>query len=173
MTNQWRTLVAKLMNCHLIFAAIRCNHLLVYSDMEALFRILYISTAARPLSDSELRDLLRGSHERNERAGITGMLLYKDEAFMQLLEGPEPAVKTLFEKISKDARHHGVIALLEGPVDCRQFPTSLMAFRDLGRGAAHLPGYSEFLNTPLNGDLFKKDLTKCQRLLLLFKQNVR
>jgi hypothetical protein len=56
----------------------------------------------------------------------------------------------------------------------RQFAESLMAFRDLNHEAVrNTPDYSEFLNVPLDGELFRNDLSKCQRLLFLFKKNMR
>lgn len=142
--------------------------------MGSLFQLVYVSTATTLMSREELRELLKGSHERNARAGITGLLLYKDGQFMQVLEGEESTVRTLFGKISKDSRHHGIITLLQEPVEKRQFPDSLMAFRDLNHESSRrIPGYSEYLNTPLNGESFARDLPKCRRLLLLFKKNIR
>jgi len=141
--------------------------------MGRLFQIVYVSTATAPFNPDELRELLRGSHERNARAGITGLLLYNDGQFMQVLEGEESAVMILFAKINRDPRHHHVISLLHEPILDRQFPESLMSFRDLNHEACRkLPGYSEFLNTPLDADSFARDIPKCQRLLLLFKKNI-
>ena len=140
--------------------------------MGSLFQIVYTSTAAELFSRAELNELLKGSVQRNTRAGITGLLLYKDGTFMQALEGEEPVVIALFAKISRDRRHHHVIPLIHGPIEQRNFPNSAMAFRDLDAPELrNLPGYSEFLNTPLNGDLLAPDIPKCQRLLLLFKEN--
>jgi len=99
--------------------------------MGGLIQIVYISTATKALSRDDLRDLLRGSHERNNRAGITGLLLYKDGQFMQALEGEESTVMALYSKINRDPRHHHVITLLHEQIQERQFPESLMAFRDL------------------------------------------
>ncbi len=54
------------------------------------------------------------------------------------------------------------------------FPGPAMAFRDLDEPELrNMPGYGEFLNTPLSGDLLVYDIPKCQRLLLLFKKNIR
>jgi hypothetical protein len=142
--------------------------------MESLFQVVYTSTAAATFSRAELMAMLKGSVQRNTEAGITGLLLYKDGTFMQVLEGDRAAVTALYAKISRDPRHRNVIPLLQGSIPERQFPNSAMAFRDLETAELrNLPGYSEFLNTPLNGDLFKQDLSKCQRLLLLFKRNIR
>jgi len=140
--------------------------------MRSLFQIVYTSTAAELFSRAELNELLKGSVQRNTRAGITGLLLYNDGTFMQTLEGEEAVVIALFAKINRDPRHHHVIPLIHEPIERRNFSNSAMAFRDLDAPELrNLPGYSEFLNTPLNGDLLAPDIPKCQRLLLLFKEN--
>lgn len=142
--------------------------------MSLLFQLVYMSSATEPFTKDQLRELLKGSHRRNARAGITGLLLYKDGNFMQVLEGEETAVRQLFEKIKQDARHHDIITLLQQSIPERQFSDASMAFRDLNSAESKaIPGYSEFLNTPLDGELMAKDLPRCQRLLLLFKKNIR
>ena len=139
-----------------------------------LFQIVYVSTASEDFSREALLILLKESVERNRRAGITGLLLYKDGSFMQAIEGDEAAVIALFSRISHDSRHHHVIPLVHEPIEERYFPSSAMAFRDLHTtDLKELPGYSEFLNTPLNGELLAADIPKSKRLLLLFKQSVR
>jgi len=141
--------------------------------MGSLFQIVYTSTATESLSSSELKNLLKGSVQRNTRAHITGLLLYKDGTFMQALEGEGQAVIALFSKIIRDPRHHHVVPLTHGQIKRRDFSNSAMAFRDLDAPELRkLPGYSEFLNTPMNGDLLAPDISKSQRLLLLFKENV-
>jgi len=142
--------------------------------MVSLYQIVYTSTATEPFGKTELMELLKGSVRRNTRAGITGLLLYQDGAFIQALEGEKTALMELFEKISHDPRHHHIMRLIQGPIKERDFPNSAMAFRDLDSPELRkLPGYSEFLNTPLNGELLAKDIPTCKRLLLLFKQNIR
>jgi lipopolysaccharide biosynthesis regulator YciM len=142
--------------------------------MANLYQLVYTSTATEPFSKAGLVELLTGSVRRNTRAGITGLLLYQSGTFIQALEGEKQALTDLFEKISRDPRHHHVIRLIQGPIKERNFPDSAMSFRDLNSPELRkLPGYSEFLNTPLNGDALAKDIPACQRLLLFFKQNVR
>lgn len=141
--------------------------------MDRLYQIVYTSTAAENFGRPELVQLLKGSVERNARAGITGLLLYAGGRFMQVLEGEEEAVITLFAKISRDPRHHHVIPLIHEPIERRQFPNSAMAFRDLEAPELRsLPGYSEFLNTPPDKELLAPDISKCHRLLLFFKNNI-
>jgi hypothetical protein len=139
--------------------------------MNQLFRIAYISAASKSFDPAELREMLKESDARNKEAGITGMLLYKDGQFMQVLEGPGEAVTTTFSRISKDPRHHDIKVLLQGAVQERRFPGWSMAFRDLNLpDHQDVPGFSEFLNTPLTGKEFAGDPDRCEKLLLLFKQ---
>ena len=139
--------------------------------MNQLFRIAYISAASKSFDPAELREMLKESNVRNKEAGITGMLLYKDGQFMQVLEGPGEAVTTTFSRISKDPRHHDIKVLLQGAVQERRFPGWSMAFRDLNLpDHQDVPGFSEFLNTPLTGKEFAGDPDRCEKLLLLFKQ---
>ena len=132
-----------------------------------LFQIVYVSSTRGLLSRAELQDLLHHSNASNARLGITGMLLYKDGNVMQVLEGEEKSVRTLFAKISLDPRHSGVLTLLEGPLPARNFGGWSMGFRDLQSPEARaIPGYSEFLNTPLTETLSP---SQSQKLLSFFK----
>ncbi len=65
-----------------------------------MFFLTYVSTATRPFSKTDLSELMTESHENNARLGLTGMLLYKDGNFMQVLEGEEGDVRALYQKIS-------------------------------------------------------------------------
>jgi hypothetical protein len=136
-----------------------------------LFFLTYASSAARPFSGAELEALLAVCRENNARLGVTGMLLYKDGNFMQVLEGEEGNVRALYEKIAADPRHKGEILLQQGYEKGRQFPEWSMGFRDLGSPEVRgMPAYSEFLNAPLTGKEFSENPTSAQRLLLTFKE---
>ena len=138
-----------------------------------MFSLVYVSSVVPLLSPAELANLLVSSRQNNGNAGITGMLLYKDGNVMQVLEGDEGAVQKLYERIGRDLRHRGVQTLLQGPREQRQFPDWSMGFRDLDAGDLHaMPGYNEFLNTPLTGAEFSSDPSRCQRLLMTFKKNM-
>lgn len=138
-----------------------------------MFFMVYVSSAVNLFSPTELVDLLAKSRQHNKERGITGMLLYKDGNFMQVLEGEESEVRALHAKIQNDPRHRGLITLLQGHQEERQFPNWSMGFRDLASPELQsLAGYNEFLNTSLTGEEFSDDPTRCQRLLLSFKKNM-
>ncbi|MDR3457578.1 MAG: BLUF domain-containing protein [Verrucomicrobiae bacterium] len=137
---------------------------------EKVFFYIYTSTACKPFSQAELCDLLAVSREKNARSGLSGMLLYKFGDFMQMLEGSEPAVRSLVKTIQADPRHDNMVKLLEGYTNERQFPGWYMGFYNLDTEAVRrLPGYTDFINTPLSTGL-SADPTACQRLLEIFKE---
>jgi len=100
---------------------------------ENLVSLVYVSSGTRQMDDSEILDILRASRNKNARLQITGMLLYKDGNFLQVLEGREEALSELMGYIERDNRHRGVITLLKKPLAQRQFPDWSMAFKNLSK----------------------------------------
>ncbi len=142
-------------------------------DQKIFFHI-YVSSAIVAFSDEQLVDLLEVSRQNNASLGITGLLLNQDGNFMQMLEGPEKAVRELANKISKDPRHRGIITLLEGESKHRQFSHWKMGFKNLKSiDAKFIEGYSEFLNIPLSSREFENDPSLAQSLLRIYKSNLR
>lgn len=112
--------------------------------------LVYVSSATRDFSVAELSAMLAAFRENNAHLGITGMLLYKDGHFMQVLEGEAGPLEELFRRIVRDPRHKGVITLLEQEVAGRSFGEWSMAFPDFGSAEVQaLPGFSQFLQTSL------------------------
>lgn len=96
-----------------------------------MFRIMYVSHAARAFEKTELAALHAKARANNRRAGITGMLVYKEGWFVQVLEGEEAAVRRLFAIIQRDSRHGEVCLLAEGTVAGREFADWSMGFQYL------------------------------------------
>ena len=92
---------------------------------------------------------------------------------MQLVEGEEQAVGDLLHVIEQDPRHRGFLILSRNTVAECSFPEWSMGFCDLnGAEVKSIPGYSEFLKTPLTGREFGADPNRCQKLLLCFKRSM-
>ena len=139
-----------------------------------MYRIVYVSSAVDLFSDQALKDLLEKSRQNNHRLDITGMLLYKDGNFMQLLEGPMGAVQSLVAKIKLDPRHRGFIALLQEDKTKREFSDWEMGFTKLdAKTVVDVPGYSDFLDLPLDSEEFLENPSKALKLLLNFKKTMR
>jgi hypothetical protein len=140
---------------------------------DPLFSLVYVSSTTDVMSTPELTALLQQCHTNNAQLGITGMLLYKDGNVMQVLEGEESTVRRVYDRISRDPRHRGLLVLHQGPLQERQFPDWTMGFRDLkATDTINTPGYSEFLNAPLTGAEFSGDPSRYQRLLMTFKKTM-
>ena len=135
-----------------------------------LLSLIYVSSAKELLSPDELLALLQTSRRNNQRDGVTGMLLYKGGNFMQALEGEPEAIRRLHDKIQRDARHHGLLTLLEKPIEQRQFGGWSMGFSNLAdpilRG---MPGYSNFLDLPLSSEGLANNPSQAFKLLQLFR----
>jgi len=76
-------------------------------------QLLYASNTSRDQSDLVLDNILASSRKNNVKAGITGVLLYIEGGFMQILEGDAPAVTETYDRISKDRRHWNTTVLLD------------------------------------------------------------
>jgi hypothetical protein len=140
----------------------------------ALTQIVYVSSAKTSFGKPEVLELLRTSRLNNERAGLTGILLYKDGNFLQVLEGEGSAVQALFEKICADPRHGGVFTLLKSEIAAREFPDWSMAFRDLRDEAlAQEPAFNEFLNLSLDDPAIVTDPSRARKLLAVFHTSMR
>lgn len=113
-----------------------------------MLSMAYLSSASVPYSDEDLADLLLHSRANNGRLGLTGMLLYRDGQFLQVLEGPDEVVRERYEVISADARHRDVHKLLESQITERQFPEWTMGFRAMTDVVvADIPGYADFFGS--------------------------
>lgn len=87
-----------------------------------------MSSATKPFSDEELQELLAKSRKNNVINGITGLLLYIDKDFLQVLEGEKDDVLKLYHKIEKDGRNSSVIPVFRCDVEERQFASWDMGF---------------------------------------------
>jgi len=93
-----------------------------------MHHIIYLSRATAPFSDDQLHDLLLQARTRNASLDVTGLLLYGNQQFMQVLEGEEEAVRTIYDAIKRDPRHQNVTAYADKGIEQRAFANWAMAF---------------------------------------------
>jgi hypothetical protein len=103
----------------------------VLTDEGALLSVVYSSLATVPFSEVDLALLLSVSRLNNQARGLTGVLLHRNGQFMQALEGPERAVRSVLATIAADPRHTGVWTLDEEPIAARRFGSWAMGYRSL------------------------------------------
>ncbi|MBF9239299.1 BLUF domain-containing protein [Hymenobacter sp. BT683] len=92
------------------------------------YHVLYRSLATQPFTETQLEDLLASARPFNAANQLTGLLLYSEGRFVQVLEGPEAAVRALYARIQQDPRHNHVVTVSEGPGPGRRFGEWGMAF---------------------------------------------
>lgn len=90
--------------------------------------ILYLSTANSAFSDKELNELLVVARDQNRLLNISGVLLYINDLFVQVLEGEDDVVDDIFKKISMDPRHKNVLKVYDEPIKESLFDLWSMAF---------------------------------------------
>lgn len=95
---------------------------------DSVFHILYTSAARELFSSDVLEDLLIQSRDFNAENNITGLLLYCDGSFMQLLEGQEADVTQLYSRIRADTRHRNVVTMVSREAPERWCQDWAMAF---------------------------------------------
>lgn len=110
-----------------------------------MHELIYRSRSAGPFDRTEIGRILATARQRNAADGLTGLLLYSDASFLQVLEGEAAAVRETFARIGEDPRHQELTVLADGPVEARRFPDWTMGFHHLD-GFLVAPG--EVLDAP-------------------------
>jgi hypothetical protein len=105
-----------------------------------MIQTAYVSVAAKSMSQEALLSLLQQCLANNEASGVTGMLLYGNDTFLQVLEGSESSVDEVIAKIRQDPRHTQIQILYRRPLAERQYNDWSMGFKLVS--AQHLRGIS-------------------------------
>ncbi|WP_407330501.1 BLUF domain-containing protein [Enterovibrio sp. 27052020O] len=134
---------------------------------DTLKQIVYISSAEHPFTDEEFASMLASIRRNNERQGVTGMLLYKDGDFIQVIEGEESVLYPLFEVICKDHRHYSVVELMRKTIPERQFKNWSMGFHHINSDDPRLAGFNRFFDDNSNDEI---DAGEALNLLLVFRE---
>ena len=107
----------------------------------------------------------------NVQNEISGILVYKDQTFLHLLEGPQAAVQGLYRKIRKDPRHTDIQTLLNAPTYNRYYPQPGLEFRTLDNTLEeNLPPYHQGLNLDYDISTFTEQPEFALRLLVSFRE---
>ncbi len=99
-------------------------------------RIKYVSRFSREMERREIDELVARAAAKNEKLGVTGILMGSGRLFFQVIEGPSKNVDRLYESIAGDDRHRDVLLLdVEHDVAERHFPDWSMRRVGLDPGA--------------------------------------
>lgn len=101
-------------------------------------RIIYHSTASPDMDRAALFRLVYQARLVNERCGLSGFLIYADQQFLQVLEGPSWKLVATFESIRRDVRHSDVTVIDERSIREPLFRSWRMRCFDKGGAGAAL-----------------------------------
>jgi hypothetical protein len=122
------------------------------------------------MTDEELLGLLGAARTVNAKMGLTGMLLYKNGCFLQVIEGRLRELEQVYAKIEQDPRHT-CVTLLRTDYGPRQFPGWTMGFQNLTdwRINDERLGVTDLMSVPFNNSYFGENPSKAQAMLLCFR----
>ena len=91
-------------------------------------QIVYLSTAVSSMTDNDLVELLQQSRRKNFLNDVTGVLLYSHQSFIQVIEGPNKAIDSIYKSIENDTRHSNIIKVIDAELPKRNFTDWTMGF---------------------------------------------
>jgi hypothetical protein len=138
-------------------------------QMQNLNRLIYASAATPAFDPSELKSILEISRKNNALLDVSGMLLYVDGSFFQVLEGDEKVLERLYARIGKDRRHANITKIISEPVAERDFWGWSMGYPQISRSdLANTPGLNDFFS---GGSCFQElDVGRARKLLQAFSE---
>ena len=137
-----------------------------------LYELLYSSEASWEMTQKELLELLEQSRTKNKKLGVTGLLLYHNKEFMQLIEGEKSVILELWETIRKDERHFYAKVIYEGPIHERGFSEWSMAFKNIaGLDLDQLTGFSDLLRQGFTAGFGSRPPSTARNLMAMIKNN--
>ncbi len=96
-----------------------------------LSQLVYVSNRKVNCTEEEIEKILASCKKNNPPLNITGVLLYSDTKFIQLVEGDAKTITTLYDKIKTDPRHDKVMMISYNPINEKSFPSWNMGARKI------------------------------------------
>ncbi len=138
-----------------------------------IYQIVYTSTATQDFWPEDLFNLVETARRKNAQRSVTGMLLFHEGQFLQLLEGPERETKSVLELVKRDPRHKDVTVLLSEPAAARQFPDWTMGFERLDEAWSLPRAWSTILEDGASFAALRGEPSAARELLLSFRHAER
>ena len=96
--------------------------------LNLVHQIAYVSLSEAPLEAEMLSEIMAVSQRNNTRDGISGVLMYHDLEFFQVLEGKQSLVEQCYKRIQHDPRHSSISLMWKGASGAHAFPTWAMGY---------------------------------------------
>lgn len=133
-------------------------------DTNGIIQTIYSSTASIPFTEKQLHELLAKARKHNNSLNISGLLIYHEGFFIQVLEGPEWEVQSLYSAINRDKRHNNIRLLLSHAIKEKEYENWAMGFVD----TSHLAKQKGFISY---GDLQSgiRNVTSAKKIIQMFQ----
>jgi len=96
-----------------------------------LSQLVYVSNRKSNCTEEEIGKILASCKKNNPPLQITGVLLYSDTKFIQMVEGDAKVITGLYDKIKLDNRHSNTMMISYGPIKEKSFPSWHMGARKI------------------------------------------
>ena len=135
---------------------------------EALVHCIYSSLQTIDFSQEDIVTLLEKARKNNAASKVTGMLLYDNGSFFQILEGNPSVVLPLLDIIEKDKRHDRVVRIIYEDISHRDFSEWTMGYSGVTReDLKSIDGMNDFFQG--NANYIDLDEGRAKTLLKAFK----
>ena len=95
---------------------------------EDLVHCMYFSLQSTIFSEDDIVALLEKARKKNNKLGVTGILLYDKGAFFQIVEGNPEAITSLINIIQRDTRHERFVKIIYEDILGRSFSDWTMGY---------------------------------------------
>ncbi len=113
-------------------------------------QLIYVSEAQKSLTKLDFNAIIKVAIKNNEEMGITGILIFENGHFFQLLEGEAIHIDNLLSILRKDSRHKNIQIIYDKINSNRLVANWAMSYLDL---------------TDINSDLKKSALVPIEQVL--------
>ncbi len=135
-----------------------------------MIQTTYISTPSHPMSTEDLMHILNAARLNNIHLGVSGMLLFTGNEFIQILEGEEKVIEDLLATIKKDPRHRDFRIIEKKKITTREYADWTMGFKRIDKeDLRDVPGLNKIFDTDLSGEIDHNKLKLINSLLNHFR----
>lgn len=141
------------------------------TEVPFVYSYVYLSRASDDFDEQDIESIVETSKRNNVRDGVTGMLLYKDGRFLQILEGEESKVKKIAQRIEADPRHADLTVIFDGVMP-QLFSDWAMGYANLNTDLfSNHPAVLDYFRKTWCAESFQSAQTRVRRLLLNMRYN--
>jgi len=127
----WKQILTESVDAPIIFNRPDNDYRLNKIALPITHCIAYFSTPSGSFREDDLFALLEQSRRDNYKANITGVLLYVLGNIVQVIEGGQEEVESLFDRIKRDRRHTDVTCVVNQQIQERLFSDWSMGYETL------------------------------------------